>query len=436
MLSGVSAHASIPTTSPGPTAPTRRLAWLDALRGIAALVVAAHHFSLIHFIPGGDRIARHFDLGVFGVFLFFVISGWIIPASLERRGDVRRFWVGRLFRIYPLVLVVFLVTLLLPAGYSPIHHQLHTDVGWSLVANATLLHDFLGVPSAISVLWTLGFEMIFYYLVTALFLSGRERTPLAPLLFAALALIGGLSTASAWLTSTWTSWLARHALIAATAFVTVSGLTLLLQRRRGARLTGGYALAALGLGVLLFNARAPMFECGAILATMFAGTVCYRVREHQIHRRLGLSIIGVVIAAGTLAGWLYNRPPRDGQTWTKNPEQFVLPFLAAWALFGLGVLLSSRHWPRVLAWLGRISYSIYIVHVPLMWAVFWFKDTYLDLPPGRHGRIIVLLIDLALLPVVSEVTYRFVELPGQRLGRRLSGRFESLDDRITHDVER
>lgn len=409
--------------------PSQRLAWLDALRGIAALVVAAHHFGLMRLVPGGDQLTKHFDLGVFGVFLFFIISGWIIPASLERRGDVRRFWVGRVFRIYPLIIVVVLITLLLPAAYSPIHHQLHKDVAWSLVANSTLLHDFLGVPSAISVMWTLGFEMIFYYLVTALFLTGRTRSPAAPLLFAALAVIGGLSTASTWATTRWNSWHTRHVLIAATVVGTVSGLTLLLQRRRSARVTGALLLCGMGLGLLVFNARAPMFECGAILATMFAGTICYRVRENQIDRRLGLGLITVVIAAGALAGWLYNRPPRNAQTWTKNPEQFVLPFLAAWALFGLGVLLSAHHWPRLLAWLGRISYSMYIVHVPVMWTVFWLKDTYLTLPAGRRGQQIVVLIELALLLVVSEITYRLVELPGQWLGRRLSGLLQPIDDR-------
>ena len=46
-------------------------------------------------------IMRHIDLGKYGVLLFFLVSGYVIPMSLERHGSLRRFWIGRLFRIYP-----------------------------------------------------------------------------------------------------------------------------------------------------------------------------------------------------------------------------------------------------------------------------------------------------------------------------------------------
>jgi peptidoglycan/LPS O-acetylase OafA/YrhL len=39
-----------------------------------------------------------FDPGTYGVMVFFLVSGYIILASLERSGSVRRFWVSRLFR--------------------------------------------------------------------------------------------------------------------------------------------------------------------------------------------------------------------------------------------------------------------------------------------------------------------------------------------------
>ena len=45
------------------------------------------------------------DPGNYGVFVFFLISGYIVPASLERKGSVRTFWVSRLFRLYPLYLL-------------------------------------------------------------------------------------------------------------------------------------------------------------------------------------------------------------------------------------------------------------------------------------------------------------------------------------------
>jgi len=85
------------------TGPTPvRLAWLDALRGYAALVVVVFHLSPT--VLGSDRhlaLYRHFDLGKYGVLLFFLVSGYVIPMSLERHGSLRRFWIGRLCRIYP-----------------------------------------------------------------------------------------------------------------------------------------------------------------------------------------------------------------------------------------------------------------------------------------------------------------------------------------------
>src|SRR5579875_535438 len=84
-----------------PAPPRRRLAWLDALRGVAALAVVYDHASYQFLVPVRDVITAWIDPGEFGVFVFFLISGYIVPASLERRGSVRGFWVSRLFRLYP-----------------------------------------------------------------------------------------------------------------------------------------------------------------------------------------------------------------------------------------------------------------------------------------------------------------------------------------------
>jgi peptidoglycan/LPS O-acetylase OafA/YrhL len=36
--------------------------------------------------------------------VFFLVSGYIVPASLERKGSVRSFWVSQVYRLYPLYL--------------------------------------------------------------------------------------------------------------------------------------------------------------------------------------------------------------------------------------------------------------------------------------------------------------------------------------------
>src|ERR1700679_2566066 len=87
------------------TPTTHRVAWLDALRGIAALAVVFDHLSPYLMSPLRTHVYHWVDAGEYGVFVFFIISGYIVPASLERKGSVRPFWVSRLFRLYPLYLL-------------------------------------------------------------------------------------------------------------------------------------------------------------------------------------------------------------------------------------------------------------------------------------------------------------------------------------------
>src|SRR3954462_12603048 len=93
----------------GDTSVTPRLAWLDLLRGVAALVVALHHVTY-YFTPRmRARMVDLVDPGLYGVRVFFLVSGYIVPASLERHGRVRGFWISRLTRIYPLLVLACLI---------------------------------------------------------------------------------------------------------------------------------------------------------------------------------------------------------------------------------------------------------------------------------------------------------------------------------------
>ncbi|MEU8278849.1 acyltransferase family protein [Microbispora bryophytorum] len=87
-----------------------RLAWLDALRGIGAMAVVAEH-ALPWLMP--SLRPYWFSLGMYGVLVFFLVSGYIIPASLENRGDVGAFWISRVFRLYPLYLLVIAAVLVM-----------------------------------------------------------------------------------------------------------------------------------------------------------------------------------------------------------------------------------------------------------------------------------------------------------------------------------
>src|SRR5689334_11088822 len=148
--------------------PQQRMAWLDALRAIAALLVVYAHLS--HYLLRGARdvSAEWLHAGPAGVMLFFLVSGYIIPASLERHGDLRRFWIGRAARLYPLYLVVCgLMAVTVPLTLS------------GTVAHLTMLPQLLGAPLLTPVVWTLSFEMAFYLIVAALFALRLHRASAA-----------------------------------------------------------------------------------------------------------------------------------------------------------------------------------------------------------------------------------------------------------------
>ncbi|MFF4101612.1 acyltransferase family protein [Streptomyces sp. NPDC001903] len=403
--------------APGSAAAGGRLGWLDALRGIAALVVVLHHFEVLRMLPFGETVRQNFDLGLFGVMLFFIVSGYIIPASLERRGDVRGFWIGRLFRIHPAVIVAFVAALLmLPAGDGSVALLRTGDDLASLVANGLMLQDLLGVVNGMNVTWTLCYEMVFYFLVTALFTRGlhRHSAPIA-VGFAGAALAMGTALAPQVLSAQLDS--VRLLLLIVTPIVLL-GFWGVLSGNRRATAAGALVLGGLGLVLAVLNSRAVAFETLMIFATMFAGTVVYRAQHGRVRRIPALLACGSVVAAGVLVGWLYNRDGVQESTWTSGWKAWSLSYLAAWILFGLFFLLRGRRFPKPLTWLGAISFSMYLLHFPLLRTV----GPPLGVPPvpeSTLGKIAWTVVFLTVLMAASHLMYRLVELPAQRLGKRV-----------------
>ncbi|MFJ3727929.1 acyltransferase family protein [Streptomyces sp. NPDC090045] len=404
--------AAAPAAAPG-----ARLGWLDALRGIAALIVALHHFDVLRMLPFGGAIWRNFDMGLFGVMLFFIVSGYIIPASLERRGDVRGFWIGRIFRIYPALIAAFVLSIMmLPAGDGSVALLRTGDDLASLVANGLMLQDLLGVINGMNVTWTLCYEMVFYFFVTALFTRGlhRHSGPIAVALAAVALAIGtavGTQLVSAQIGST------RQLLLIVTPIVLV-GLAFVLSGKRILTGPGALLLAGVGLVLVTLNGRAPAFETWMIFATMFAGTVVYRAQHGQLARVPALLSCGFVVIAGVLVGWLYNHGEALDRTWSAGWEAWSVAYLAAWVLFGIGFLLRGRRFPKALTWLGAISFSVYLLHIPLLRTV----EPLVGIPPqpsSTLGRIVWTAVFLGVVLAVSHLMYRLVEMPMQRLGRRV-----------------
>ena len=71
---------------------TRRLVGLDALRGLAAGAVLLHHHAQYYDALFGGRapLGINFGAGHYGVELFFIISGFVILMTIERRRTAAR----------------------------------------------------------------------------------------------------------------------------------------------------------------------------------------------------------------------------------------------------------------------------------------------------------------------------------------------------------
>ncbi|GAA4971587.1 peptidoglycan/LPS O-acetylase OafA/YrhL [Nonomuraea thailandensis] len=363
-----------------------RLAWLDALRGPAALAVTMHHAGWT-FIPGvWAEVDRRIDLGSWGVFVFFLVSGYIIPASLERRGDLRAFWTGRAFRLLPLLLAACCLALLLAtAGVLPLPQGLG-ERPWPVVAlgNVTMLQELLNLPAVISVTWTLSYEMAFYLLSVALFAVRQAHRS------AGIALTLALAAVPVGLLLPRASIGGRADLVAVLlglAVVAAIAVTVLAPER--ARTVAAIAGGLLGLALVVLGSRGGTWQGVIILATMFAGTAVYRAEQGTISWRAAWITLAVVAGCGI--------PAKGDPAWA---PAIVLAF----AVFGLAYALRGRSFPRRLQWLGLVSFSVYLLHPVLL-----------------HVLPDLLSFFLALIPL-SALTYRLVELPGQRLGRRLTGR--------------
>jgi peptidoglycan/LPS O-acetylase OafA/YrhL len=319
---------------------------LTAIRGLAAVWVTAFHTQAFWFPDCGAGLASALAVGYAAVDIFFILSGFILSQvyGAMRFEQTPVFWLRRICRVYPLHLSVMAAIALLILSASALHRSANPHDWASFGVVALLMQPFVLNDTPWNPPSWSVGVELLCYGVFPLTLWFLRRAPGFVLVFIA----GALALAEAW-----------------------------VVHRFGAAPVGSGAVLRgligfhLGMALCLLQPHLPVRAASGAALAGFAG----------IALGIGAASPVVVVLAGaaTIAALA--------------PER------------GLGARALS--WAPVV-WLGRVSFSIYMLHAELQVVLNRVLSHFLD-------RWALLAVFLAILFPLSEATYRFIEQPGRRL---------------------
>ncbi|MEU4244903.1 acyltransferase [Actinoplanes sp. NPDC026619] len=137
---------------------SRRITFLEGVRGVAASIVVIQHLFAENFPGYAEWTHDHLDFGRVGVVAFFLVSGYVIPLSLAGQ-TLPGFATRRFFRLYPvywLAFAAFAVVELIVRG------SLEGATLPVVVLNILMLHGLIGAVSLLPPAWTLSIELLYY----------------------------------------------------------------------------------------------------------------------------------------------------------------------------------------------------------------------------------------------------------------------------------
>lgn len=352
----------------------QRIANIDQLRGIAALSVVLAHFAAYSFINNSHiptnsyievflkniLVGEYVNFGRFGVILFFVISGYVIPFSFPARNPIRGFIISRLFRLYPLFWASLTAAIIV--RFYAGHHVSIYDI----FANITMIPDLLLSHRILDVYWTLAYEIIFYTIVAAIY-----------------ALFGPLNLATA----------RQGALFCASVSIAIS-----MAQIFGQTIAGGDKII--------------------LISFMFLGSV---IRKNQINLNrifdiwLFLVIITIIIGI-ILRGYIhYVIFVYGNDVRFENFNSIIVTHCLAIFIFIGALSWFDKFNSPSLIYMGYISYSLYITH-PILMEIFSILN--FDQIMIRNGLYIPILFTSTI--ALSAITYHFIERPFIRMGKSMN----------------
>ena len=354
------------------------LGYLDSMRGIAALMVMAYHFINWKYDNRIEaKTASILFNGSDAVSFFFVLSGFVLSYQyivIQRPLDFRKFYINRVFRLWP----AFFFTVFINAlNWNRTNITLHmlADV---FLRNKTQFWEeavlFRTYPQYYVPGWTLVIELSISLFVPFLIILARTNRKL---------------------------------------IIWICFCILLIGKNMGEWYMFNFHFA---LGVLL---SCFYFE---LQDNSFRLTKWYR------YRHLILSAAFLLYSVRHIAGIF---PPGARYTYIANYvgiDFFHFTGLASF-IFIAAILCSPAAKAflqnKLLRFLGKISYGIYLMHWLLVTDVFIYWDKLAAIFPGTKSAFIGLFfIYSAATILLAIITHYLIELPFMRLGKRLTAKMK------------
>lgn len=334
-----------------------RLHFLDSLRGLAAIYVVFFHTLMVPNPPPvlhGWALSQLVHFGGTGPFLFFIISGFSLSLTMPRHDRRAMPAVSYgLSRFFRIAPLFYFVMAVLCLVYK------YPYVGpKTLGLNVAFLFNLapgkqFGIVPAS---WTIGVEMLFYIAFLPI-----KRASLAIQLLICLIAVCGFVAQLFVLPPTYTYWTVLGYFPLFIFGMWAFDLFERLRQSPRARQLGG---ALLGLGVVL------LLFC-----------ICFPLAEKNVGLRIP---IGIGYAA---------------------------------LLVGCGLLPVAVLEARPLQFFGKISYSVYLIHVPIVTYLGPSFQNISRVVPGAISYWLCAFLVLAIATPLATLTYNFIEVPGEKLGR-------------------
>ncbi|TDX00072.1 acyltransferase family protein [Dinghuibacter silviterrae] len=343
-----------------------KLAYIDCLRGVAILMVIMVHTAQSVSQPN-PHILLLAGYGRIGVQLFFLLSAYTLCLSMTKRHDgITIFYIRRYFRIAPIYYLGILLYFLL-SRYSglPVLRGFGSYTCFTTVANVFLLHGAspVAVNAAVPGGWSIGTEVLFYLMFPFIFMIySKIKHKIFYLLIPIL-------------------------------FFLVAYVTSRLHFRSQPEEEDYYFYYIIN--------QLPVFSTG--ISFFFAKSWFQRINP-----KLFLPIFFVLfILSFLLSVKLTSRIA-------------VFPFVAAISFIFLVLAFENISWlnSKILARIGQLSYSIYIIHFIFAWSFASYLNSVFHLS-ALISLLAIFFIVTALSIAVATFTQRFVENPGIDLGKRI-----------------